>query len=230
MNRILATVTAAAALFGATAANAATTFIFKGDMDLHDVPTGNFDNSCGSVGDDICSVNHALGLSYSKDGIQFTAFGFANNVAARLIQDISPDNSGIGVLSEADPTQDQTQFDTGEVIEFLFNQVVTLLNIEFNAGDDVDCSSFGSEGPCGNFDLFIDNVFIANIAAVDLIAGGGAGWTGTRFSFRPTTAGAGFNIAQFTVDANVIPVPAALPLLLSGLAGLAFASRRKKIA
>jgi hypothetical protein len=193
-----------------------------------DVPTGNFDNSCGTIGSDLCSINHALGLTYGpKDGISFTVFGTINSGAtpARLIQDVVPVDSGIAVLSEADPLQDQTSFASGEWIDFLFNTVVTLFNIEFNAGDDTNCSFFGPEGPCGDFELVVDNVSRGVITAVDLLAAGGPTWTGTRFSFRPVSGG-GFAIAQFTV--NQVPVPGALPLLLAGLAGLGFAARRKR--
>lgn len=227
MKKIFLSLIVGAAAFGAASAANAVTFQFKGDGGTFDAPTGNFTQDCGSIGQDYCSDNHALGLTYSDGGVSVTAFGYAGGAAARLIQDVFPDNSGIGVLSEVDQEQDQTQFDALEIIEFVFNQVVTLLDIEFNAGNDVNCSTPGSEGPCGNFDLYVDDVFIANIAAADLLAGGGADWTGSKFSFRPTTAGAGFNIAQFST-ADPIPVPGALILLLTGLGGLSFASRGKK--
>lgn len=228
MKKFLVACIAAATALGAAGAANAVTFQFKGDGGTFDAPTGNANQTCGSMGQDYCSINHALGLNYSKSGISVTAFGFANGVAARLIQDVFPDNSGIGVLSEADATQDQTQFDALEVIEFVFNQVVTLTNIEFNAGNDVNCSTPGSEGPCGTFDLIVDGMTrLDEAVAMDLLAGGGATWTGTTFRFVPTQAGAGFNIAQFTINQEV-PVPGALLLLLTGIGGLSFASRGKK--
>ncbi len=216
---------AAAAAIGITSAQA-TTFIFKGDGGLQDVPTGNIALDCGSVGADYCTADDTLGFAYAKDGISFTVKAFANNLITQLIQDISPANSGLGALSEADASQDQTQFGAAEAIEFVFNQVVTLTNLEFNQGDETDCSAAaGGEGPCGNFDLFIDNVLFANLAAVDLLAGG---FTGTTFRFVATTPGAGFALAQFAIDQQVIPLPAAWPLLLSGVAGLTFSARRRK--
>lgn len=203
----------------------ATTFVFKGDSGLYDSPTANFAKDCGTVGVDFCSANDALGLSYSKDGINVTATAFAGGVATQLIQDISPDNSGLGALSENNNVDDQTQTNSNEYIEFVFNQSVVLSNIEFNAGDDTDCSTPGLEGPCGNFNVLINGVtLLSGLTAIDLFAGP---FVGTSFRFTPTTAGAGFAIAQFTVTPE-IPVPAALPLLLSGLAGLGFAARRNK--
>ncbi|NWG71089.1 MAG: VPLPA-CTERM sorting domain-containing protein [Parvularculaceae bacterium] len=212
---------AVAAAFGASAH--ATTFIFKGGAP-YDTPTGNIAFDCGTVGVDFCSADDAAGLSYSKDGITVTAVAYTAGGATQLIQDISPENSGLGALSENNNIDDQTQTNSGEWIVFTFNQSVTLSNIEFNAGNDTDCSTPGDEGPCGNFDLFINNVFFGNLTAVDLLAGP---FIGSIFKFVPTTAGAGFAVAQFTVTPEV-PVPAALPLLLSGLAGLGFAARRKR--
>ena len=119
--------------------------------------------------------------------------------------------------------QDQTQFDSGEAIEFVFNTAVNLTNIEFNSGDDNDCSGPNTEGPCGDFDLYIDGIFHATITAVDLLTDV---FFGTTFEFRAVTPGAGFTIAQFEV--SDVPIPGAIPLLLSGLAGLGFASRRRK--
>lgn len=225
MKKLLLSAAVGLSALGLTAAANATTFVFKGDGGLYDTPTGNIAYDCGTVGTDFCSDNDALGLSYSKDGIGVTAVAYANDEPTQLIQDIAPANSGLGALSEGDNVNDQTQYDSGEWIEFTFNQIVTLSNIEFNAGNDTDCSTFGSEGPCGFFDLYINNAFFASIEAVDLLAGG---YIGTIFTFKPTTQGAGFAIAQFDVQA--IPVPGALPLLLAGLAGLGFASRRKSVA
>ena len=104
---------------------------------------------------------------------------------------------------------------------------VRLTNIEFNAGSDSDCSNPLGEGPCGDFELYINNAFIATITAIDLLTDI---FIGTMFEFRPVTAGGGFVIGQFEVSADVapVPVPGSLPLLLSGLAGLGFASRGRR--
>ncbi len=221
----------AAAGFMAAPANA-TTFIFKSGGAFLDTPTGNVAMDCGTVGTDLCTDTDADGFTYSKGGIEFTATAytytddtFSSRSAAQLMQDIIPDNSGLAALSEKDGAEDQTQFDSLESVEFVFDTAVFLSNIEFNAGDDADCSGPNAEGPCGFFDLIIDGSYFDTIEAVDLLT---TVFFGTTFEFRSVTAGAGFTIAQFEV--SEVPIPGAIPLLLSGLAGLGFASRRKKAA
>ncbi len=202
-------------------ANAAP-IVFKGNG-LNAVPASNIIQNCGTIGIDYCTVDHDQGFQYSVSGFDLTAKAYIGNQAVRLIQDIRPGNSGLGALSENNPADDQTQADSGESIEFAFTRNIFLSDIEFNSGADRDCSNPGNEGPCGDFDFYIDNIFVATIAAVDLLTNT---FMGSSFKFVPVTSGGGFAIAQFNV--NEVPVPAAFPLLLSGLAGLAFASRRKR--
>lgn len=225
MRKLLLTAAVGFASFGLFAAANATTFVFKGDG-LNAIPTGNVAMDCGTVGTDFCSDDDSLGLSYSLGGIGVNATAFTSAGPTQLIQDITPKDSGLGALSEDNNVDDQTQLDSDEWIEFTFSQEVFLTNIEFNAGNDTNCSTSGSEGPCGDFDLWIDGVLsVANtgITAVDLLM---TVFVGTVFTFVPTTTGAGFAIAKF--DVTAVPLPGALTLMLSGLAGLAFASRRKR--
>ncbi len=213
----------AAATLGS--ANAAT-FVFKGDGN-NVTPLGtegvDYALDCGTIGFDYCTVDESAGLNYSLDGIGLNIVATANSSPTKLVQDITPEDSGLGALSEGTLADDQTQFDSGEAIEFTFDRAVIVTDVEFNAGNDVNCSNFGDEGPCGDFALTIDGMFQGVIAAVDLLAVLG---TGTVFLLEARTPGAGFSIAQFNVLET--PIPAALPLLLSGLFGLGFAARRKK--
>lgn len=236
MKKILVAAAAALAASGlaATASAAVVHFQFEGNggPGVYDSPTGPFAEDCGTIGEDYCSIlDNGVwqGLDYGKDGVNFTATAYTGSApdgltSTRLIQDIRPDNSGLGAFSEANPIDDQTQTNSGESIGFVFSQIVSLSNIEFRAGDDALCSTTsGVEGPCGEFDLYIDGALATTLAAVDLLA---MSFVGTSFLFVPITADAGFAIAAFDVEA--VPIPGALPLLISGLAGLGFASRRRK--
>ena len=237
MMKLLASAVVAAGLMAAPAN--ATTFIFKSGAGSIDTPIGdvNVANNCGSVGTDLCTDDPAAGFRYGKDGVFFTAFGRTSvdkgadddGVAAVLIQDIQPNNSGLGVFSPGEGnSDDQIQFDTGESVVFDFSEtgsVVAISDIEFNAGADRDCSNPGGEGPCGFFALYIDGVLATTLEAMDNVPGA---FVGEIFEFVALTDGAGFTIAQFTV--SEVPIPGALPLLLSGIAGLGFATRRKKAA
>ena len=227
----------AAMSMAATAANA-TTFVFKGDG-LNVTPEGvlntDYVQDCGTVGVDFCSLpDHTAGLSYLRGGIDVTVRAFADGVATRLIQDVSPTDSGLGAFSENNSNDDQTQFDAGESIEFDFGMnEVTVVDVEFNAGGDTNCTntSDGSgEGSCGRFRLDIFNASdmltlstIIDITNIDLLPALG---TGARFLLTALDEGSGFVVAQFTV--SEVPLPGALSLLLSGVAGLGFASRQKK--
>ncbi|MEM9617456.1 MAG: VPLPA-CTERM sorting domain-containing protein [Pseudomonadota bacterium] len=237
---LFAAAAAAFSVFAAGAAANATTFVFKGDG-LNVTPEGvlntDFVQDCGTVGVDFCSLpDHSAGLEYSRDGIDLTVRAYENMDPTRLIQDIAPGDSGLGAFSEDNSNDDQTQFDAGESIEFDFGMnSLTIVDVEFNAGGDTNCTntSDGSgEGSCGRFLLEIFDVSdmmilstIIDITNIDVLPSLG---TGARFLLTALDEGSGFVVAQFTV--SEVPIPGAIPLLLSGLAGIGFAARRKKAA
>jgi len=216
----------------------ATTFVFKGDGDTL-LPIGmagtDFQTDCATNGD-VCSINHDAGLSYTLDGVNLTVKAYAGGDATRLIQDIYPGDSGLGAYSEDNTSDDQTQADSDEAIEFSFDQEVTVTDVEFNAGGDRNCTlgaDGNGEGACGEFLLEIfglDNVLVASMViditnTDDLPLLG----TGARFLLTALTPGGGFTVAKLTVAAvTETPIPGAIPLLLTGIAGLGFASKKKK--
>lgn len=245
MKKLIVTAVAAAGMIIAPAH--AATFVFKGQGGT-DFPTGNQDFTCGSNAD-FCTDDDGLGFDYEVDGVKLNvtgwqAFGVGAGTVddgdariAEVIQDIRPRNSGLGVFSAGEDRNggdDQVQLTTdgGESLRFDFSDnplPVVLSNIEFNSGADQDCS-LGGEGGCGFFDLYIDGLLVqSGVQAIDVIAGGVSnGYVGRVFEFVATTAGSGFAIGSLTVQE--VPIPGALPLLLSGIAGLGFAARRKKTA
>ncbi len=237
MSKRISIIAAAATAFSVIAAStsaSATTFVFKGDG-LNVTPTNAFVQDCGTVGVDFCSVpDHSAGLEYERMGIELTVRAYENMNPTRLIQDVSPSDSGLGAFSEMTSSDDQTQFDAGESIEFDFGMnSVTVVDVEFNAGGDVNCSATamgGGEGTCGRFMLEIFDVSdmmilstIIDITNIDMLPVLG---TGARFLLTALDQGSGFVVAQLTVAD--VPIPGAIPLLLSGLAGLGFASRKQK--
>ncbi|MEL6359703.1 MAG: VPLPA-CTERM sorting domain-containing protein [Pseudomonadota bacterium] len=225
----------AVAAFLSTGAHA-TVFQFDGNQgDAIDAPTGGVDcNSQNSDGDrDICTADFVDGFDYSKNGVEFTAQGFAGDDAAELIQDLIGPNQGLGVISDGEDRikDDQINFAADESIRFTFTEEVVLTNILVNNGTGDDCPIVGDEGGCGQILISVDG---GMAMAFDAITGGlvadmannAVALTGTVFEFFGNVTDGGYSIEEF----SVVPVPGALPLLLSGIAGLGFASRRRKAA
>ena len=241
MTKLLVSAIVAAGLMVAPAS--AAQVVFKG-AGLNATPgAGSTTSNCGSGGvNDFCSTEPGVGLEYSVSGIDFTVSAFENffgeKIGAIVIQDIQPTNSGLGVISDSESRtggDDQVQSNGGANESLFFDfrgegrNPIQLSNIEFNSGADRDCSAPGNEGPCGLFDLYVDGMLkVAGVLAEDSVLGG---WVGSTFEFVANNPGgdpSGFVIAQF--DVQEVPIPGALPLLLSGIAGLGFAARRKKTA
>ncbi|GEM_PF-1343676 len=253
--KVFASIAAAVLAAGAiTTTAAATTLVFKGDGN-NVTPTGALGVdyvACASAAalQDYCSNSanpnggHGAGLTFMLDGIEVNVVAFAPSGATRLIQDRDPGDSGLGAWSENTIRDDQTQFDAGESILFDFTKEgrnFAITDIEFNAGIDRNCSDYSAtlpdEGPCGEFRLQVWDIggasvldTIVNIDTMTSIIGGqdilpGFGAAGAKFLLTALTDGGGFAVAQFTV--NEVPIPGAAVLLLSGLAGLGFATRRK---
>ncbi len=211
-----------------------------------DGPTnaGNITTDCGTQGLDACTIDFGEGFDYAKDGIAFNAQArsggavngdqFETGEADRLIQDLVGPNQGLGVISGTEgavigSSADQINFETGESIFFSFASQVRLLDIFVNDGLGNDCPGGGSEGPCGDIGIIVDGGAIqtfTDFLAMGVIASGGVALelVGTTFEFISLTQGAGYSIEAITV----VPVPGAIPLLISGIAGLGFASRKKR--
>ena len=248
MKKLLTLAAATVAASMLTVSANATTFRFDGINSMaQDAPTngGNIAFNCGTEGLDLCTANNGDGFDYSKGGISFNATAYAGGsisgesftrgTADLLIQDLVGDNQGLGVISATEGnaignTLDQINFDTGESIVFSFDEVVTITDILLNDGLSQDCpGNGGGEGPCGDVGVIVDGGVIQSFSdflAMGVLASGGAAavFVGQTFEFIGLTPDAGYSIEEF----RVVPIPGAIPLLLSGLAGLGFASRRKK--
>ncbi|MEL7491635.1 MAG: hypothetical protein AAGJ73_13025 [Pseudomonadota bacterium] len=247
MKKLLTLAAATIAASMVTVSANATTFRFDGiNGAAQDAPTngGNIAFNCGTAGQDFCTANNGEGFDYSKSGISFNATAYAGGsisgesfnrgMASLLIQDLVGGNQGLGVISSTEGnlignTLDQINFDTGESIVFSFDEVVTITDILLNDGLSQDCPGGGGEGPCGDVGVIVDGGVIQSFSdflAMGVLASGGAAavFVGQTFEFIGLTSGAGYSIEEF----RVVPIPGAIPLLLSGLAGLGFAARRKR--
>ncbi|MEM9494428.1 MAG: VPLPA-CTERM sorting domain-containing protein [Pseudomonadota bacterium] len=240
----LASIAAAAATMFAASGAGAVTFEFDGNNSAvpNDAPVGfvfgvgggNGAVDCGTVGVDICSIDDAAGFRYAKDGVDFTAKAFLGDNPTLLIQDLVGPNQGLGAFSEWPGSTSLDQINVGESLLFDFTATgqVFLSDIYLNDGLAVDCPGGGGEGPCGDVLISIDGGLAQSFSEflANGILGDGSGnpltLVGTTFEFFASVDPGGYSIEQFSV--SQVPVPAALPLLISGLAGLGFASRRRK--
>ncbi|MEM6746364.1 MAG: hypothetical protein AAF608_02990 [Pseudomonadota bacterium] len=231
MRKLLASAAACLSVFAMAGAAQASEVTITFENPGADLPNGNFTTGgkCNGVkisGIDLCSIDENLGLTYTKDWVEVTATAYNSGGITDIMQDLAPKTSGLAVVSPGESSSDdQVQFSAGESVVFDFGTDVVLEAMDFNAGADRNCSNPGGEGPCGTFDLFVDNALFGSYTAVDDMVFGGI--VGTLFEFVATDLNGGFAIASVTVSET--PVPGAAVLLLSGLAGLGFNRSRRKL-
>ncbi|MEO0878485.1 MAG: VPLPA-CTERM sorting domain-containing protein [Pseudomonadota bacterium] len=136
---------------------------------------------------------------------------------------------GLGVCNDAMGTEvcdDSPAIDAFETIDLFFDDFRTIQDVVFldTQGNDVS-DSMGLI-----VEVFTDSGSVTgSLSAISALIAAGDALFADTFSFGLTALDAtDLFIGSIDINADVIPVPAALPLLLSGLAGLGFASRRRK--
>lgn len=141
-------------------------------------------------------------------GFRFDGF-FTNNTATNLALQISTLNADGSTPPSLDNLTITFFSDMGRTADFQ-TVVITDANGEFDAGMIV-------MGGAGLATLFLDAVATGSNVFYSI--------TG---SARTAFGGLIDNIPDLSIRIAEVPIPAALPLMISGIAGLAFASRRRK--
>ena len=231
MKKLLIAAVAATGLMAITGSAHAVSVTIVFENPDADTPTaGNFTTGgqCNGVNissGDLCSIDENLGFTYEKDFVDLNVTAYNSGGITDIMQDLAPSNSGLVVLTKGESSSDdQVQFSNGESLLFDFGTAVSLDGIDFNSGSDKECSNPGGEGPCGDFELFVDGEYFGLFTAIDDMAF--ADIIGTTFELiaaGPTDGG--FAVGSITV--SQVPVPAAGLFLLSGVAGFSLSRRRK---
>ena len=131
---------------------------------------------------------------------------------------------GLTFADQCDPTSDDSisiDDDGAESVEISFANAINLSNHTFNDFAHNDISNRDDLTLLINIDgAGFTSITFADAAALALI-----GVTSVAYAVDTAATGTGFYVASV-----VAPLPAAAPFLITGLAGLGFASRRKRSA
>lgn len=122
----------------------------------------------------------------------------------------------------ADPGDDNIRL--GQAVTLTFGQTVDLLNFSFN---DKDHNSLNGNGTNTLLIAINDPLAFVRYTFAEAVALTISGVDLIRFAFDGDSAtGAQYYVDSF--DASPVPLPAAAPLSLAGLAALAFATRKNR--
>jgi len=193
--------------------------------------------------------------SFSSDGIGLTvSAGLFNDVPNAVISPgannaaVTQNHLGLGVTSTGDTSGNLDGLGQNDALIFTFDRLVKIEGIWFSGFDlDDDVDLFFESG--GNLvrhstdylislgvdlDGFIDiSVLLGLFPSIDpnlligTMFGFGADDDGVLGLLQDSFRIKGLKVTDLSLPPSEVPVPAALPLFLAGLAGFRFAMRRK---
>ena len=172
----------------------------------------------------------ADGTTINFDGLDVTFTSLSEGAFFAYFDDLSSGRpAGLGVcevLSAGPGSECATPGDdnirSGEAVTLTFGDTVQIANLSFTDADHFDLNSNDVNTlliAINDPDDFVRYTFAEAVALVlsdvDLI----------RFAFDDSGTGLQFYVNSFTAE---VPLPAAAPLMMAGLAGLGFWTRRRR--
>ena len=226
--------TIVAALF-ALAGTSASAAPVSGFNNVVDNGGGSYTFIFDTVASDI--IGNSDGIIFAGGGINITA----TSAQGRVIQD-HPANGGLGVLSKAGPS-DNLELSEGETLSLKFSQAVDIVGWTLNG---LLGQNGHQDAADGRFGVAIDGSFVASSSASnwdgvgsDTVPGNFPSICGVQSTFcgvsdfalvTPRGSLPPFKgyLESITIQVAAVPVPAAMPLMIGALGGLAFAARRRR--
>jgi hypothetical protein len=194
-----------------------------------DTPTSAF-TLCDSSGEDRCGTT----MTFSKSALDVTASAIGPSGNARhVIQDLSPDRGGLGVVNSFGPGVHggNDNVSSGDILVLTFASAISLSTVRFFDDHEPLPHSFH---PSATFLFWVDEELAASYSLAGLMGPKGlevdfGGLTGTSYYFKHAGQGErnDFYISSVTVNQEEAPEPGTLLLLGAGLLGLAARSRRR---
>jgi hypothetical protein len=171
----------------------------------------------------------ATSYSFTEDGIGLTAFtGRQNGNAVTTSSSdwlYQQNQHGLGLYSPGNDKDKEIDGDhKNEVVQFYFDQAVSLISITFSKVDSNDDFDFYFDAGSGLAEVD-DDIDIPNNDRYLF----SSLWTGQLFGFGADGNDDNFTIKKIEVAAiSNIPLPAALPLYGTGLAVMGYLGWRKR--
>ena len=217
---------ATGAMAFASQADAATTFKFYADGGAALLPVApNAGVSCTGDADRCGST-----LTYTNGGITLDVTSSSDEAGAVVWQDIVPTYGGLGVGATGSTENVNPAVGQNDQLNLDFTPTPGVGPLEIQLSGLELYNHAGGAALPGSFRLGIDG---GALTTLTFAAAAGMTFTGTTFEFKgfsavPGGIGDGQKYYVSAFEATVVPIPAALPLFATALAGLGIFGWRKR--